>query len=97
MNKYIKRDNQLTCILSGRIDTLSSSVLENELTEKMKEDISSVVFDMRYVDYISSTFLRIVIKMVKALGKGNFVISNIQPTVMKVFKMANLTDIVKFE
>ena len=97
MNKYNKNGNQLTCILSGRIDTLNSATLENELNENMKEDISYVLFDMRYVDYISSTFLRIVIKIVKTLGKENFSISNVQPTVMKVFKMANLMEVVKFE
>ncbi len=97
MNKYNKNNNRLTCILSGRIDTLNSATLENELNENMKEDVTSVIFDMRYVDYISSTFLRIVVKIVKKLGKENFAISNVQLTVMKVFKMANLMDVVKFE
>jgi len=97
MNKYIKNNNLLTCILSGKIDTLNSSVLENEINGNMKEDITSVVFDMKEVDYISSTFLRIVIRIVKVLGKENFVINNVQPVVLKVFKMANLTDIIKFE
>ena len=97
MNKYIKNDNLLTCILYGKIDTLNSSVLENEINENMKEDITSVIFDLQEVDYISSTFLRIVIKIVKALGKENFVITNVQPSVMKVFKISNLTEIIKME
>jgi len=95
MNKYIKNNNQLTCVLSGKIDTLNSTVLENEVNENMKEDINSVIFDLHEVEYISSTFLRIVIKMVKTLGKENFSIANVQPSVMKVFKMANLTEIIK--
>ncbi len=96
MNNYIRNGELLTCILSGKIDTLNSSVLENEIYENMKEGITSVVFDLQEVDYISSTFLRIVIKTVKAVGKENFVITNVQPSVMKVFKIANLTEIVKF-
>ena len=95
MNKYIKSDNQLSCILSGKIDSLNSSAVENEISENIKEDITSVVFDLQEVDYISSAFLRIVIKLVKALGRDNFVISNVQPSVMKVFKIANLTEIIK--
>jgi len=97
MNKYIRDNNLLTCILSGKIDTLNCSVLENEISENMKDNITSVVFNLQEVDYISSTFLRIVIKMVKLLSKENFVISNVQPSVMKVFKIANLTEIIKIE
>ena len=97
MNKYIKNNNLLTCVLSGKIDTLNSSVLETEVNENMTENINSVVFDLQEVAYISSTFLRIVIKMVKTLGKENFVITNVQPSVMLVFKMANLTEIIKIE
>jgi len=97
MNKYIKKDNLLTCILSGKIDTLNSSVLENEINENMKEDIASVEFDLQDVDYISSTFLRIVIKIVKILGKENFLITNVQPSVMKVFMISNLAEIIKME
>ena len=95
MNKYIKDNNLLTCVLSGKIDTLNSSVLEAEVNDNMNEGINAVVFDLQEVEYISSTFLRIVIKMVKTLGKENFVITNVQPSVMLVFKMANLTEIIK--
>ena len=97
MNNYIIKDHLLTCILSGKIDTLNCLVLENEINEKMKEDIASVVFDLQEVDYISSTFLRIVIKIVKLLGKENFVITNVQPSVMKVFMISNLSEIVKMQ
>jgi anti-anti-sigma factor len=94
MNTYTITNNCLSCILIGKIDTINSAVLEQELNEKMNEDITSVVFDMQEVDYISSTFLRIVIKIVKAVGKEHFEIRNIQPSVLKVFKMANLTDVI---
>jgi anti-anti-sigma factor len=94
MNKYIRTDKLLTCILSGKIDTLNTSELENEINENMKVNITSVVFDLQEVDYISSSFLRIVIKIVKAVGKENFAITNVQPSIMKVFKIANLTEIV---
>ena len=94
MNKYERNGKLLTCILSGKIDTLNTSVLENEINENMIEDITSVVIDMQEVDYIYSSFLRIVIKIVKAVSKENFVIKNVNPSVMKVFKIANLTEII---
>ncbi len=94
MNKYKKNNNLLNCVLTGRIDTLNSSAFEKEIDENIKEDITSVVFDLQEVDYISSAFLRIVIKTVKAIGKDNFSIINVQPSVMKVFKIANLSEII---
>jgi anti-sigma B factor antagonist len=97
MNKYIKNNNLLNCVLTGRIDTLNSSAFEKEIEENIQEDITSVVFDLQEVDYISSAFLRIVIKTVKAMGKDNFTIINVQPSVMKVFKIANLTEIIDVE
>jgi anti-anti-sigma factor len=97
MNKYIKHDTHLTCILSGKIDTLNCSVLEKEINENMNENITSVLFDLQEVDYISSTFLRIVIRIVKEVGEKNFTVSNVHPSVMKVFKIANLTEIIKVE
>ena len=84
----------MNCVLTGRIDTLNSSAFEKEIDENIKEDITSVVFDLQEVDYISSAFLRIVIKTVKAIGKDNFSIINVQPSVMKVFKIANLSEII---
>jgi anti-anti-sigma factor len=94
MNTYHKNDNLLTCVLQGKIDTMNCAVLENEINEQMNGDITAVTFDMGGVDYISSTFLRIVIRLVKALGKEKFIISNVQPSVMKVFKISNLAEIV---
>jgi anti-anti-sigma factor len=73
---------------------MNCAVLENEINEQMNGDITAVTFDMGGVDYISSTFLRIVIRLVKALGKEKFIISNVQPSVMKVFKKSNLAEIV---
>lgn len=95
MHKYIKTDKLLTCILSGKIDTLNSVTLENELAEHLKEDIISVIFNLEEVDYVSSTFLRIVIKLVKTIGKENFAIINVQPSVTLVFKIAGLSEVIK--
>ena len=97
MNKYFINNDLLTCMLHGKLDTLNSSVFESEIGEHMTKEVHSVIFDMQEVNYISSTFLRIVIKTAQALGKEKFMIRNVQPSVMKVFKMANLADLIKFE
>lgn len=97
MNKYFINESLLTCILNGKMDTLNASILESEIDKNLKENITSITFDLKDVDYISSAFLRIVIKTVKALGKENFTVLNVQPSIMKVFKIANLTEIIKIK
>jgi anti-sigma B factor antagonist len=97
MYNYIKNDNLLTCVLSGKIDTLNSEMLEYQIFKNMSQGITSVVFDLQDVDYVSSSFLRIIIKIIKTTGKENFTIKNVQPPILKILKIANFTEIVKIE
>jgi anti-anti-sigma factor len=97
MNSYLLNDNLLTCVLRGKLDTMNCAVLDNELTQNLSNGITTVIFDLKDVDYISSTFLRTVIRLVKAYGKENFAITNVQPSVMLVFKISNLAEIIRME
>jgi anti-anti-sigma factor len=95
MNKYEIQNSKLICYLKGRADIVSSEVFEKELETSFGEEITSLVIDMSDIDYISSAFLRVCLKMLKKFGKENFEIVNVQPTVLKVFKIANFTELIK--
>jgi len=97
MNKFVKDKDILKCELIGKFDTLNSSNTEEDIIKNITPEINQVVLDLGEVDYISSSFLRIITKLVKQLGKENIKITNVQPTVMKVFKIANFSEIVIFE
>jgi len=51
------------------IFALNSSVFDNEMNENMKGNMTYVIIDLHEVDYIYSAFMRMVIKIVKTLGK----------------------------
>jgi anti-anti-sigma factor len=92
-----EKSNTLTCNFEGRLDTehsfsISESV-EAKIEDKIKEAQGSafkVVFDIKEVDYIASSFIRICIQSAKKVGKENFSIVNSSPVIKKTFKIAGL-------
>jgi len=93
MVRFIVEDSgagskNLVCNFSGRMDTASCSECENELFEKVTELKAPVIFDMQEVDYVSSAFLRICLKLLKTVGTESFSLVNVHPNVKKVFKIA---------
>jgi len=87
-------ENQATITLEGRLDTLSSPQLEEEL-KKIPETATTLTFDLAKIDYVSSAGLRVFLgeqKRLKALG-GNMVVTNICPAVKEVFDITGLSDI----
>ena len=97
MNRYEIQNSTLKCYLYGRADGLNSELLEKEINSNSDENINSMILDMAEVDYVSSAFLRVCLKLLKKFGKNNFNIVNVQPTVLKVFKIANFTELIKIQ
>lgn len=84
----------LTCHFSGRLDTEECTHNEKDIETNIQNNANaSVVFDLAQVEYISSAFLRICLKVGKTLGKEKFSIINVQPQVMKVFKISSFDTI----
>jgi phosphoserine phosphatase RsbU/P len=81
-------DRQVT--LRGRLDSLTAPKLDTELAPILETPaITSLVFNLKRLDYISSAGIRCVIRARKALeGRGGRVaIVNAQPAVLKVFEI----------
>ena len=61
MNINITRnENELTVALQGRLDTLTSPDLEEELEDKL-DGIEKLIFDFTGLEYISSAGLRVIV------------------------------------
>ncbi|HRY33328.1 MAG TPA: STAS domain-containing protein [Bacteroidales bacterium] len=93
MNTFREENGKLICALEERLDTISSQSLEWEMDMRIKSQHNEVVFDLDKVEFVSSTFLRLCLKLAKILGKEKFSLMNVSPTVMKVFQIANLTEL----
>lgn len=89
-------NDELTIILSGRLDTNTSPDLEKELSSI--DNIKTLIFDLKQLDYISSAGLRIILVLQKQMNKqGNMIIKNVTNNVKEVFDITGLSDILTIE
>lgn len=94
MNINITRDgNELTVELEGRLDTITSPDLEEELEDKI-EGIEKLVFDLGGLEYISSAGLRVLVGAAQAIDEndGDMVIRNLTVPVRDVFDVTGFSD-----
>ena len=81
----------LTLTVSGRLDTLTAPMLEQEIKASCG-DITELTLDFQELSYISSAGLRVVLGAHKAM-KGNLVVKNVNEVVMEVFDVTGFSDI----
>jgi len=96
--KYNITENFLNCKFKGRMGADNAEGLTKMLQDKIEEfdtDNLKINFDLKDVDYIASSFIRICVLTAKQLSEGNFSISNTNPMIKKVFKIAGLDEILK--
>ncbi|MFO0794253.1 MAG: STAS domain-containing protein [Candidatus Brocadiaceae bacterium] len=86
------------CKFTGRMDTIRSNGAMEAFKKEFDNVLSSgviakelrICFDLKDVDYISSSFLRLCKSATRDITQGNFSIINTGPEIMKVFKIAGL-------
>lgn len=96
----IKNYNQkeLTIIVEGRIDTITSQQLDKEIQEEL-EKFNFLIMDFSNLEYISSAGLRVLISTQKKLKPANipFVIKNVNNAVSEIFRMSGFDKILTIE
>ena len=96
INKTVN-GQELTIELGGRLDTTTSPQLEAELKQSMS-DITKLTIDMKELEYISSSGLRVLLSAQKVMNKqGTMVIKNVNETIMEVFEITGFVDILTIE
>ena len=92
-------DNQVLVSLEGRLDTVTSSEFEKDLTPYFSMQAVELVLDCNAMEYISSAGLRVVLtthKNITAKG-GKFIIRNLSKEVRSVFDMTGFSRILTIE
>jgi anti-anti-sigma factor len=88
-----------TATFAGRLDTLAvqklSEIIQVNLPSKEGRSSDMIVFDLKDVEYISSSFIRICVSVAKQAGTGQFSIVHCQPFIKKTFKISGLDDLLK--
>jgi len=86
----------LTLALEGRLDTVTSPDLENEL--KALDGVDTLTLDFSKLDYISSAGLRVLLSAHKQMSaKGGMKVTNVNEIVREVFDVTGFADILTIE
>lgn len=91
-------EKELIITVEGRIDTVTSQELNNEINDEFG-NFESLTLDLTDLEYISSAGLRVLITTQKELKANDipFVIKNVNDTVNEIFRMSGFDKILKIE
>ena len=92
-------DNKVSVTLEGRLDTVTSSEFEKNLTPYYAQQGTELILDCSAMEYISSAGLRVVLMTHKNITSkgGNFIILNLSKEVRSVFDMTGFSRILTIE
>ena len=87
--KKEKSGSTMTVTVSGRLDTLTSPKLEEELK---LSGVEKLIFDFEKLDYISSAGLRVMLGAQKTMmAQGEMELLHVSPVVREVFDMTGFS------
>lgn len=77
--------------LTGTLNTQTFPILEEAVNAALAKSPSVLVFDLEFLNYISSAGIRVILKANKAMKKtnGKVMFTNMQPQIKKVFEIIN--------
>ena len=88
---------ELTLIVSGRLDTQTAPELENVLDASLP-GLKELIFDMTNLEYVSSAGLRVILKAQKVMNtQGSMKLTGVNDSIMEVFDITGFLDILTIE
>ena len=95
--KMDKNGSELTVTLVGRLDTMTSPQLEEELQKEL-DGVTSLTFDFKDLEYISSAGLRVLLSLQKKMmTQGEMKLLNVSAAVNDVFEVTGFDEILTVE
>lgn len=92
-----QNDSSLTLCLDGRLDTITSPMLEEEM-EKSISGITELILDFKNVQYVSSAGLRVLLVAQKTMNKqGKMILTDVRDSVREVFDITGFSDILTIQ
>jgi stage II sporulation protein AA (anti-sigma F factor antagonist) len=91
-----KEKDVLVVSLKGRLDAVTSPVLEKDLMESMAGGERIMVVDLGDLDYISSAGLRTILASTKRLKEkqGRLLLASLKSVVKEVFEISGFSSII---
>jgi anti-anti-sigma factor len=95
MNKKEKIGNFSVLKIKGRIDTLHSSALEDEVNQLFESGEKNLILNCSGMNYISSSGLRVFLvaqKKAKAIN-GKLFLCEMQPAIQEIFRISGFSNL----
>ena len=97
IEKKINQEEEVTFVVSGRLDTQTAPELEKELDASFS-GIKELIFDMTNLEYVSSAGLRVILKSQKVMNtQGSMKLIGVNDNIMEVFDITGFLDILTIE
>ena len=83
--------------INGRVDTIHSTVLENEVNKLFESGEKNLIFECGGMNYISSSGLRVfLVAQKKAISvSGKLLLCNMQPAIQEIFRISGFSNLFK--
>jgi anti-anti-sigma factor len=94
---YSEVEGNLICKFSGKLDTVVSQIIKNDVINHIQMAHIPTIFDLKGVDYISSSFLMISLSSARVVPNMKIKIINAIPDIKEIYRTAGLCKIFIFE
>ena len=93
----IAKENELTLVLTGRLDTTTAPALEQEVKASL-DGVTALTWDMEALEYVSSAGLRVLLSAQKLMNKqGRMKVIHVSREIMDIFEVTGFADILTIE
>ena len=94
--QFERKEEILVGTLDGRIDTTNADELQNQLDAEIAAEDPGLILDFAQVSYISSSGLRVVLRMAKRFNEPGkrFAICSLSGTVREVFEISGFDRVI---
>lgn len=88
-----KNGGDLIVELEGRLDTTTSTQLEEKINQVI-DGVTKLTFNLKNLEYISSAGLRVLLSAQKIMNKqGKMIVTNPTEEVQEIFEVTGFSDI----
>ena len=95
--KSLRTGSELVYALEGRLDTITAPQFEAEINKGL-DGVTSLIIDLKKLDYISSAGLRVLLKAQKIMTKqGSMTVKNLSQELKDIFEVTGFSDILNIE
>ena len=97
MTQIIQEDGKTIIKTDKRIDTMNAPQFEKDIEPVLTQPGINLEMDCTELVYMASSGLRIIQKTMRAMKKGKFKMTNVNPDIYKVLAMTGFTKFMTVE